>query len=70
MAESDKLPPTLRAPNPATVWGQVSVAQQQFLYPLKHGFYKDTTGQVKPVTILLGTDVLPAPKAINANHRH
>ena len=44
----------------ATVWGQTSVAQQQFLDPLKHSFYKDTTGQVKPVT----TDVLPAPKAI------
>ncbi|PIK61641.1 hypothetical protein BSL78_01459 [Apostichopus japonicus] len=68
MAESDKLPPTpgalkqhiLRVQIKATVWGQASVAQQQFLDPLKHGFCKDTTGQVKPVT----TEVLPAPMAI------
>ena len=53
MAESDKLPPTpgalkqhiLRVQIQATVWGQASVAQQQFLDPLKHGFYRDTTGQ-------------------------
>ncbi|PIK38665.1 hypothetical protein BSL78_24487 [Apostichopus japonicus] len=65
MAESDKLPPTpgalkqhiLRVQIQATVLGQASVAQQ-FLDSLKHGFYKDTTGQVKPVT----TEVLPAPR--------
>ena len=55
---TNKLPPTsgalkqhiLRVQIKATLWGQTSVAQQQFLDPLKHGLYKDTTGQVKPVT--------------------
>ena len=67
MVESDKLPPTpcalkqhiLGVQIQATVWRQASVAQQKFLDPLKHGFYKDT-GLMSPVT----TDVLPAPKAI------
>ena len=69
MAENDKLPPTpcalkqhiIRVQIQVTVCrGQASVAQQQFLDPMKNCFYKYTTGQLKPVT----TEVLPAPKAI------
>jgi len=68
MAESDKLPPTigtlkqhiLRVHIQARVWGQASIAQQEFLDPLQNGFYKDALGQFKPTT----TEVLPAPDSI------
>ena len=68
MAESDKLPPTLgalkqhilRAHIQAIVWGQASIAWQEFLDPLQNGFYKDKDGKVKPVT----SEILPAPAAI------
>ena len=68
MAESTKLPPTLGALKQHTlrvhvqcnVWGQCDVFHQEFLDPLQNGFYKEPSGEVKPVT----TDVLPAPKAI------
>ena len=56
MAESDKLPPTigtlnqhiLRVHIEARVWGQASIAQQEFLDPLQNGFYKNTLGKFKP----------------------
>ena len=68
MAESHKLPPTLGVLNQhvdrihlqARVWAQASVAHQVCLDPEKHGYYKDTNDQLKPVM----TDVDPAPKAI------
>ncbi len=68
MAESDKLPPTLgplkqhilRARIQARVWGQASIAQQELLDPLQHGYYMDNDGLVKPIT----SQVLPAPEAI------
>ena len=68
MAENDKLPPTvgalrqhiMRVHIQAYVWGQAAISQQTFLDPLKNGFHKDTSGQLKPTT----TDILPAPKAI------
>ena len=68
MAESNRLPPTsgalkqhiLRAHIQARVWGQASIAQQEFLDPLQNGFYKDANGDLVPHT----TDDLPAPKAI------
>ena len=68
MAESNRLPPTsgalkqhiLRAHIQARVWGQASIAQQEFLDPLQNGFCKDANGDLVPHT----TDDLPAPKAI------
>jgi len=68
MAENDRLPPTvgalrqhiMRVHIQAYVWGQAAVSHQTFLDPLKHGYHKDTCGQLKPTT----TDVLPAPMAV------
>ena len=68
MAESTKLPPTLgalkqhilRVHVQCNVWGQSDVFHQEFLDPLQNGFYKEASGEVKPMT----TDVLPAPKSI------
>ena len=68
MAESNRLPPTsgafkqhlIRAHIQARVWGQASIAQQEFLDPLQNGFCKDANGDLVPHT----TDDLPAPKAI------
>ena len=42
------------------VWGQASIAQQEFLDPLQNGFCKDANGDLVSHT----TDDLPAPKAI------
>ena len=44
----------------ASVWGQASIAQHEFLDPLQNGFCKDANGDLVPHT----TDDLPAPKAI------
>ena len=64
MAESNRLPPTLgaikqhilRVHIEASVWGQASIAQQQFLDPLQNGFCKDANGDLVPHT----TDDLPS----------
>ena len=68
LAESNRLPPTLGALEEhikcvrlqSRVWSQATVMQQQPFDPLKFGYYKDTSGQLLPVT----TEVLPAPQAI------
>ena len=68
MAESNGLSPMLGALKQhilrdhiqASVWGQASIAQQEFLDPLQNGFCKDASGDLVPHT----TDDLPAPKAI------
>ena len=63
MAESEKLPPTMRALKnvQARVWGQAAHPKQVLLDPLQNGYHKDhDDGQLNPPT----TDVPPAPKAI------
>ncbi len=68
LAESNKLPPTLgaleehikRVRLQSRVWCQATIMQQQPFEPLEFGYYKDTDGQMLPVT----TKVLPAPQAI------
>jgi len=68
MAESDRLPPTtgalkqhiLRVHIQTMVWGQSSIAHQEFLNPLENGYCKDDSGNLVPHT----TDDLPAPKSI------
>ncbi len=68
MAESNMLPPTsgalkqhiLRVHIQASVWGQASIAQQEFLDPLQNEFCKDANGDLVPHT----TNDLPAPNAI------
>ncbi|SMN02506.1 hypothetical protein SPONN_1209 [uncultured Candidatus Thioglobus sp.] len=68
LAESNKLPPTLgaleehidRVRLQSRVWCQATLVQQQPFEPLKFGYYKDTGGQILPVT----TKILPAPQAI------
>ena len=68
LAESNKLPPTLgaleehikRVRLQSRVWCQATLIQQQPFEPLKFGYYKDTGGQMLPVT----TQGLPAPQAI------
>ena len=47
-------------PYPTRVWGQASIAQQEFLDPLQNGLCKYANGDLVPHT----TDDLPAPKAI------
>ena len=66
MADSNMLPPTagalkqhiIRVHIQASVWGQASIAQHEFLDPLQKEFCKDAN--LAPHT----TDDLPAPKAI------
>lgn len=68
LAESNKLPPTLGALEEhincvrlqSRVWCQATLMQQQPFEPLTFGYYKDTGGQILPVT----TKILPAPQAI------
>ena len=70
ITESDKLPPTfaafkehvLTAHVQARVWDQVDTAWQELLDPLLNGYYKDESGQLRPIT----TKSLPAPEAIIA----
>ena len=50
----------LRVHIQGSVWGQASIAQQEFFDPLRNGFCKDANGDLVPHT----TDDLPAPKAI------
>ena len=59
MAESNRIPPTLgtlKQHIQASVWGQASIAQQEFLDPLQNGFCKDANGDLVPHT----TDDLPS----------
>ena len=66
IAESNKLPPTLgaleehikRVRVQSRVWFQATIMQQQPFELLIFGYYKDTNGQILPVT----TKVLPAPQ--------
>ena len=52
MAESNRLPPTLgalkqhilRVHIQASIWGQASIAQQEFLDPLQNGFCRGQWG--------------------------
>ena len=68
MAESNRHPPTsgalkqhiIRVHIQASVWGQASTAQHEFLDPLHNEFCKYSNGDLVPHT----TDYLPAPKAI------
>lgn len=69
MAESEKLPPTLRALEQhilrarvqARVWSQAALPQQELLDPLKNGYHWDNDEkQLKPTT----THVPPAPETI------
>lgn len=68
LAESNKLPPTLGALEEhikhvrlqSRVWYQATVMHQLPFEPLQFGYYKDTNGQLLPVTML----DLPAPQAI------
>ena len=68
LAESNKVPPTLgaleehikRVRLQSRVWFQATIMQQQPFEPLNFGYYKNTDGQILPVT----TKVLPAPQAI------
>ena len=68
MTESNRLPPTLRALKQhilrvhiqASIWGQASIAQQEFFDPLQNGFCKYANGDL----VLHTTDDLPAPTTI------
>ena len=68
LAESNKLPFTIgaleehikRVRLQSRVWYQATVMHQQPFELLQFGYYKDTDGQLLPVT----TQVLPAPQAI------
>ncbi len=68
LAESNTLPPTLgaleehiqRVRLQCREWCQATMTQQQPFEPVYFGYYKDTGGQMLPIT----TNVLPAPQPI------
>ena len=68
LAESNRLPPTLGALDEhikrvrlqSRIWNQATAMLQQPFDPLEYGYYKDTYGNILPVT----THALPAPMAI------
>ena len=68
IAESNKLPPThgaleehiKRVRLQSRVWFQATIMQQQPFEPLNFGYYKNTDGQILPLT----TKVLPAQAII------
>ena len=61
LTESDKLPPTLGAPDEhvkrvrlqSRIWLQATIMQQQPFDPINLGYYKDSDGQILPVTFFL-----------------